>query len=108
MAVNFKITEDNTAPAYSITCKRDGVVIDLTTATSVVLIIQRKSDKVITQAGGSATVTSTTGGVISYAALASDFPSSGTYVADIKVTYVGGGVEILYNQAKWKVRTKIS
>ena len=108
MAVQFKIVEDNTAPDYVITCTRDGSAIDLSSATDVSLIIQRKSDLTITQSGRSATITTPASGVITYTALASDFPAAGTYVADIKVTYSGGGIEILYNQAKFKVRSKIA
>jgi hypothetical protein len=107
MAVNFKIVEDNTAPDYVITCTRDGTAINLSAATSVVLIIQRKSDGVITQSGKAAAVTTPASGVITYTADTADFPSAGVYVADIKVTYSGGGIEILYNQAKFKVRSKI-
>lgn len=108
MAINFRITEDNTAPAYAITCTRGGTAIDLTTATSVVLIIKNKGTGTITQAGKAATITTAASGIISYAADATDFPSSGKYVADIKVTYTGGGVEILYGQCTWKVRSKIA
>lgn len=108
MAINFRIVEDNTAPDYVITCTRDGAALNLADAAEVLLIIQRKSDGVITQTGKSATVVTPASGIIRYTADATDFPSKGIYVADIKVTYSGGGVEILYNQAKWKVRDKIS
>jgi hypothetical protein len=108
MSVNFKIVEDNTAPAYVITCTRDGGTMDLSDASTVVLIIKNKSTGVITQTGKAATVTTPASGIISYTADSTDFPSKGTYVADIKVTYSGGGVEILYGQAKWKVREKIA
>lgn len=108
MAINFRITEDNTAPSYAITCTRAGAVLDLSTATSVELIIKNKGTGVITQAGKAATITSATTGVISYEAESTDFPSAGKYVADIKVTYSGGGVEILYGQCTWKVRAKIA
>ena len=104
---DFNITEDNTAPDYVITCKRDGTAISLTSASSVTLIIQRKSDSTITQAGKAATITTASSGIITYTADATDFPSAGLYVADIKIVYSGGGVEILYNQAKWKVRSRI-
>lgn len=107
MPVNFKIVEDNTAPDYVITCTRDGTAINLSSATSVVLIIKSKSSNTITQAGKAATITTPASGVITYTADATDFPSAGVYVADVKVTYSGGGVEILYGQAKWKVRAKI-
>jgi len=108
MAFNFKIVEDNTAPDYVITCTRSGTAMNLTAATDVSLIIQQKSTGTITQAGKSAAITTPASGVITYTADATDFPSAGTYVADIKVTYSGGGIEILYNQARWKVRTKIA
>jgi hypothetical protein len=105
---NFKIVEDNTAPAYTITCTRDGTALDLTSATTVTLIIQNKSTGTITQVGKAATITTAASGIITYTADATDFPLKGTYVADIKVTYNNGGIEILYNQAKFKVRQKIS
>lgn len=106
--VNFFIVENNTAPAYQITCERDGTAIDLTGA-SVDLILQNKSNATITNTGhqGCSLVTATAG-IISYTALSTDFDDAGTYVGDIKITYNGGGVEILYNQAKWKVRSKIA
>jgi hypothetical protein len=108
MAVNFKIVEDNTAPDYVITCTRDGTAIDLSSATTVTLIIKRKSDNTITQSGKNAIITTPASGVITYTADATDFPSAGIYVADIKVTYSGGGIEILYGQARFKVRAKIA
>lgn len=104
---NFFITEDNTAPAYALTCTRNGTAIDLSAASSVTLIIQNKSTGVITQAGKLATISSASNGTISYSADATDFPSKGTYVADISIDW-GTGTEILYAQARWKVRTKIS
>ena len=108
VAVNFKIVEDNTAPNYVITCTRDGSTMSLADASTVTFIIKRKSDSTITQSGKNAAITTPASGVVTYTADATDFPSAGIYVADIKVTYSGGGVEILYNQAKWKVRTKIA
>lgn len=61
----------------------------------------------ITQAAGSCTITSASTGVISYTAIAGDFPTTGTYVADISINW-GSGTEILYAQARWKVRAAIS
>lgn len=104
---NFSIVEDNTAPAYAITCTRDGTAIDLSSASAVTLKIQRKSDGTITQASKAAVITTAASGLISYTADATDFPAKGTYVADIIVTWATG-TEILYGQARWKVRTKIS
>lgn len=108
MAVNFKIVEDNTAPSYVITCTRDGSALDLSAASAVTLIIKNKASGTITQSGKAATITTPASGVITYDADATDFPSAGTYVADVKVTYSGGGIEILYGQCKWKVRAKIA
>jgi len=107
MAVNFKIVEDNTAPDYQITCTRDGTAIDLTNASAVTLIIKNKSTNTITQTGKAATITTPTSGLITYRADVTDFPSAGSYVADVKVTW-SSGTEILYGQAKWKVRSKIA
>lgn len=107
MAVNFKIVEDNTAPDYQITCTRGGTAIDLSTASAITLIIKNKSSGTITQAGKAATITTPASGIITYRADATDFPSAGKYVADIKVTW-SSGTEILYGQAVWKVRAKIS
>jgi hypothetical protein len=106
MSVNFKIVEDNTAPDYVITCTRDGSAIDLTTASAVTLIIKNSASGTITQTGKAATITSATTGVITYRADATDFPSAGTYLADINITW-STGTEILYSQAKFKVRSKI-
>lgn len=108
MSVNFKIVEDNTAPSYVITCTRDGTAMNLTSAQTVTLIIKRKSDGTITQAGKTASITTPASGVITYTASATDFPTAGLYVADIKVDYGSSSIEILYNQAKWKVRAKIA
>ena len=108
MPVNFRIVQENTAPSYTITCTRDGAALDLTDASTVTLIIQRKSDRSITQQGKTATIVTAAYGIISYTSPVTDFPTAGVYVADVKVTYSGGGVEILYGQAKWKVRSKVA
>ena len=105
--INFKIVAGNTAPAFAITCTRDGTAIDLSTASGVTLKIQRKSDGTITQASGSAAIVTAASGIISYTAQASDFPSAGTYVADVTINW-GSGTEILYNQCRWKVRDAIA
>lgn len=105
MAVTIlKIVEDNTSPALSITCKRDGVVINLTGST-VVLIIARGAT--ITNAGGACTLTDATNGVISYQPVVTDFPLPGKYKGDVKITYPSGGVEVIYEQLLWQVRKRI-
>lgn len=107
MAVNFYIVTENTAPAYQITCERDGDAIDLTGA-SVNLIIQQKSTGDVTNTGHqTCSLVTAASGIISYTAESTDFPDAGRYKADVEVTYSGGGVEVLYNQAVFKVRQKI-
>ena len=108
MAVDFRIVNENTAPNYTITCKRSGTAISLADATQVRLIIKNKGTGTITQQGKTATITTPASGIITYTAVSTDFPSKGTYIADIEITYSGGGIERLYKQATWKVRTKIS
>jgi hypothetical protein len=105
-APNFFIVVANTAPAYQITCQRSGTDIDLSGA-SVAVILYNKSTKAVVNAGHqTATVVTASLGLISYSAQATDFSTKGKYVADIQVTYGDSTVEILYNQATWKVRNK--
>lgn len=102
---NFFIVAGNTAPDYTITCTRSGTAIDLTTATRVDIILYNKTSKAQTNTGHTQTsIETAASGIISYGAQTGDFPSKGTYVADIQVTWTGGGAEVLYNQATWKVR----
>lgn len=99
----LKTVAGNTAPDLQITCKRDGTAINLTSAT--VLVIIRGST--ITQAGRAATLTDATNGVISYKPLATDFPTAGSYKADVKVTYGDLSIEVLYEQLKIKARAPL-
>lgn len=96
----------NTAPGYDITCQRNGSDIDLTGATVEVILYNKSTKQVTNSTNQSAgTVVKTpAAGLIEYTAIASDFPAKGNYVADIQVTYGTGGIEILFNQAIWKVR----
>lgn len=107
MATGFKIVQNNTAPTYTITCTRDGTPIDLT-GSSVLLIIEAKGGSITNAGHQTCSLVTPASGIISYTALSTDFPSSGKYIGDIQVTYSGGGVEILYQQAKWTVRSKIT
>lgn len=103
---NFFIVASNTAPGYDITCQRAGTDIDLTGATVIVELYNKSTKQVTNSTNQSAgtVVKTATAGLIEYTAISSDFPTKGTYVADIKVTYAAGGIERLYNQATWKVR----
>lgn len=102
---NFFIVAGNTAPDYTITCTRSGTAIDLSTAIQVDVILYNNTSKSQTNSGHTqASIETVASGIISYGAQTGDFPSKGTYVADIQVTWIGEGVEILYNQATFKVR----
>ena len=101
----LKIVAGNTAPPMEITCKRAGTAIDLTGCT-VRLII--KGGSTITQAGRSANVTDTAGGVIQYTPLTTDFPTAGSYKCDVEVTYSDTSVEVLYDQLIVTARARIS
>lgn len=108
---NFWIVETNTAPAYVITCVRtaNGVssAIDLTGSTVELILVQKSTGDVTNTGHQSASIVTAGSGIISYTAQAADFPTKGTYKADIKVTYGSGGIERLYDQAIWKVRNKV-
>lgn len=104
MATTIKTVAGNTAPPFTITCKRDGSAIDLTGCT-VELIIAKGNT--ITQAGKAATITTAASGIITYDQDATDFPSAGAYKADVKVTYSDSTIEVLYEQLKIKARDPI-
>ena len=108
---DFYIVEDNTAPAYVITCKRNVsgtlTAIDLTGATVTLILVQKSTGDITNASNQSCTLVTAASGIISWTAIATDFPTRGRYVADIKVTYNGGGVERLYDQAVWQVRNKV-
>lgn len=103
MAASFKTVVGNTAPTFVITCTRDGSAIDLTGAT--VTLILKKSGGSITNTGHqTCTLVTAASGVISYTATSVDFPNAGRYIGDVRVVYSGGGIEILYQQARWVAR----
>lgn len=94
----------NTAPPLTITAKRSGSVIDLTSATSVKLYLYNSS-KAQTNTGHEACViTSAAGGVVTYARQTADIPLKGTYKGDLKVTYSDATFEILYSILKVTAR----
>lgn len=104
MATTLKIAAGNTAPTWLINCERAGTAIDLTGCT-VTLIIAKGN--VVTNASAAATITSASGGIISYAPISTDCPTSGTYKVDVKVTYSDLTHEVLYEQLKVKARKTI-
>lgn len=93
----------NTAPPLTLTCERDGVVIDLTSCTVDLLI---HKGKVQTNTGHtSCTVNSPqTAGIVTYTRSTGDTTVSGTYNCDLKVTYSDNTFEILYDILVLKCR----
>jgi len=86
----------NTAPAWIITAKRKGVVIDVT-GCSVDLILAKGNS--VTNAGHQDCVIVTpTSGIVSYSPQTGDVPVRGKYKADLKVIYPDATSEILYDQ----------
>lgn len=78
--------------------------MDLSFASQVDIILYNKNTKSQTNSGHTeGLLLSPTTGLISYTAQAGDFPAKGNYIADIQVTW-NTGIEILYNQCRWKVR----
>lgn len=106
MAVVLLNVEDNNAPNIALTLKRNGTVIDLTGA-SVDLIIKNADTNEITNAGHQAcTVTDATGGIIAYVPAAGDVSAEGRYLAEVKITYSGGKIEILHERVVIVARAK--
>jgi hypothetical protein len=92
----------NTAPPLELTCERSGVVIDLTGCTVELIITQGRT---IRNAGHQGcTITSSTGGIVTYVRQAGDTPTVGSYVCDLRVTYGDATIEILYDQLVLKCR----
>lgn len=104
MATTLKIAAGNTAPNWVINCERDGTAINLTGCT-VSLIIAKGN--VVTNSGGSATITSAVGGIISYNPLTTDCPTAGSYKVDVRIVYSDFTFEVLYEQLKVKTRKTI-
>lgn len=106
MAVKkIKWVEDNTAPPIVLDLKRDGVVIDVTGA-EVQLILAKGSTITNTGHQGCA-LTTPASGRVTYSPQAGDFPSPGTYKADVKVIYPNTTFEVLYDQLVVKARRRL-
>lgn len=107
MSQKILLVEDNTAPNIVITLKRDGSAIDLTSASSVELFINK--DGVITNTGHtSCTITTPASGIVTYTPQAADFATAASYQAEVKITYADASVETVYEKFTIKARTKLS
>lgn len=101
---NITTVAGNTAPPITLTAKRSGVVIDLTSATSVKLYIYNSAKAQTNTGHETCTITSAAGGIVTYARQTADIPTKGTYKGDMKVTYSDTTFEILYSILKISAR----
>lgn len=108
MSVLLLNVEDNTAPNIVLTLQRNGTVIDVTGAT-VSLIIAKRDDGSITNTGHqTCTVTDGENGLVTYTPQAADFADPGRYYCEVKIDYVGGKVERMYEVLSVLVREKVA
>lgn len=108
MSAIFLNVETNTAPTVNLTLEHNGVAIDLTGA-SVILVIVNANTGIVTNSGHqSCTITSAISGKVSYTAQATDFPAGGRYTGGVKITYPSGQVERLYENIVIIIRSKIA
>lgn len=105
-STTIRTVAGNTAPPVTLTLEREGVIIDLT-GCIVTLTIKNLSTGAITVTDAACVVTTPSAGLITYTRGATDIPTEGSYVADVKITYGDGSVEILYNQQKFKARAPL-
>lgn len=105
MPTALKVTQSNTAPAYTMTCKRDdGTIINLTNAT-VTMKLFRGTTQMNTISGHDAcTTVSATLGTVSWQPKAGDLSLPGPYKGDVKITYSDNTFEVLYGNLLLKVR----
>ncbi len=95
----YKTVVGNTSPSIDITCQRDSTAINLTAATSVILIIKNERTGTVTNTVQTCTPqVPLTDGVVRYAPLAADFPTADRYLGDIKITNNDGTIEYLEEQ----------
>ena len=105
MATSLKAVQGNTAPQYLITCDRpDGTIINLTNCTVAFFLYLNKVQVNPTTSSTSVVIQSpNTAGIIGWTPQTGDFSVKGTYKGNVVVTYSGGLVETLYNQAIFSI-----
>lgn len=103
MAVTtINIAEQNTAPPYQFTLERNGVVIDVTDCT--VNLILAKGSTITNDGHQECEIITATAGIVQYTPQTGDFPSPGSYIADVQIVYPDTSEEVLYDQLKFKAR----
>lgn len=95
----------NTDPTEAIILKRDGIIIDLTSATGVDMIIKNAETLVVVNSGHQACTINApaTSGSISYEPVSTDFATAGRYLGSVKITRPSG-VETLVEEVVFIAR----
>lgn len=90
------VRSGDTAPALVATLKADdGTVVNLTGATVTFSMRDQKTGAILVT--GACTLTSATGGVVTYTWVTGNTDVAGVYNADFKVTFSGGAIETFPN-----------
>lgn len=113
MALTFqkiKTVAGNTAPPITFVAKRNGVPIDLSSASTVKLyIVDKLSGGSQTNAGHeTVTIVTAATGSCSYVRQTGDIPSAGTYYADLLVNYVNSTNEVLTDILQITARARLA
>lgn len=101
----FRTVSGNTSPTLSITLKRDDTVIDVTSATVILILTKERTGSVVNSANQSCTLSDPTNGVVTWTPSSADLPSAGRYIGEIKITFAGGKIERIYEALLVVVRT---
>lgn len=108
MATVLTTVVGNTAPQYQITCERpDGTIINLTNCTVKLYLYLKKVQQNTGHETSTVTILTAASGLIGWQPATGDFNQKGSYKANIQVTYSDTTVEVLYNQALFKVRNLV-
>lgn len=108
MTIHYTVV-GNTSPPIVINLVRSRQQpIDLTAATAVKLIIKKQGGSITNTGNQTASVTDATAGEITYNPSSGVFPSSGTYLADVEITYNNATVEVVYEQLKIIARVRLA
>lgn len=95
--VRIKTVAGNTAPPLTLTAKRSGSAIDLTSATSVKLYIINAAGTQTNTGHETCTITSAAAGIVTYTRQAGDIATKAIYKGELKVTYTDTTQEVLYD-----------
>ena len=109
MPTTFLTVNQNTAPAIQISLVRDGAPIDVTGATALLIIKNKKTKAIVNTGHQDCIIVDGTNGVISYVPGSGDFNHPSTdYLAEVRVTYPDSPVETIYDQLLISVRPRLA